>query len=162
MKNYIVLGAAMCIALGMTSCKSSESAYKKAYEKARAQQAQVVTPAAEQVQTVVTQPQQVTPVQTVTTAPVVSNANTRSENLTVVSGSGLRAYSVVVGAFSIKANAENLQQKLLNAGYQAQIAINPDRGLYRVIASTFDDLGSAVQSRDGLRSTYPDAWLLRK
>lgn len=162
MKNYIVLGAAMCIALGMTSCKSSESAYKKAYEKARAQQTQVVTPAAEQVQTVVTQPQQVTPVQTVTTAPVVSNANTRSENLTVVSGSGLRAYSVVVGAFSIKANAENLQQKLLNAGYQAQIAINPDRGLYRVIASTFDDLGSAVQSRDGLRSTYPDAWLLRK
>lgn len=163
MKNYIVLGAAMCITLGMTSCKSSESAYKKAYEKARAQQTQVVTPAAETVQTTVTAPtQQVTPVQTVTTAPVVSNANTRSENLTIVSGTGLKAYSVVVGAFSIKANAENLQQKLINAGYQAQIAINPDRGLYRVIASTFDDLGSAVQSRDGLRSSYPDAWLLRK
>lgn len=160
MKNYIVLGAAVCLALGMTSCKSSESAYKKAYEKARAQQTTQVATAQQSTETVA-QPQQVTPVQTVTTAPVVSNESTRSENLTLVSGAGLRAYSVVVGSFSIKTNAENLQQKLVNAGYQAQIALNP-QGMYRVIASTYDDMGSAVQSRNVLRAQYPDAWLLRK
>ncbi len=160
MKNYIVLGAAMCLALAMTSCKSSESAYRKAYEKARAQQ--VTTPVEQETPTqVVNQPQQVTPVQTVTTAPVVSNENARSESLTLVSGAGLKAYSVVVGSFSIPTNAENLQQKLINAGYQAQIALNP-QGMYRVIASSYDDMSSAVQSRNVLRSQYPDAWLLRK
>ena len=35
MKKYIVLCAGFCFAVAMTSCKSSESAYKKAYEKAK-------------------------------------------------------------------------------------------------------------------------------
>ena len=157
MRNYIILGAAVCVAVSMVSCKSSESAYKKAYEKAKAQQTTVVQtqPA------VVAQPTTVTPVQTVTTAPVATNENTRTENLTLVSGAGLKAYSVVVGSFSIRANADNLQRTLTNNGYAAQIATNP-QGMFRVIASTFDDLGSAVQSRNNLRAQYPDAWLLRK
>ena len=139
----------------MASCKSSESAYKKAYEKAKSQQ----TATAEA--PVVTQPvTTVAPVQTVTTTPVTNEA-TRTENLTLVNGTGLKAYSVVVGSFSIKANAEALQQTLNNAGYATQLATNP-QGMFRVIASTFDDLNSAVQSRNTLRAQYPDAWLLRK
>ena len=155
MKRLFFLGSALVMVLAMTSCKSSESAYKKAYEKAKAQQAVEQTQPA-----VVTQPTTVAPVQTVTTAPVATE-NTRSENLTLVSGAGLKAYSVVVGSFSIRANADNLQRTLTNNGYAAQIATNP-QGMFRVIASTFDDLGSAVQSRNTLRSQYPDAWLLRK
>ena len=38
MKKYFVICAAFCAALAMTGCKSSESAYKKAYEKAKAQE----------------------------------------------------------------------------------------------------------------------------
>ena len=158
MKNYFVMGAAVCVALSMVSCKSSESAYKKAYEKSQQNQ-----PSTTQVvqQPVVQQPTTVAPVQTVTTTPVQTNENTRSENLTLVSGAGLKSFSVVVGSFSIKANAEYLQKKLNGAGYAAQIAMNP-QGMYRVIASTFDDLNGAVQSRNTLRAQYPDAWLLRK
>ena len=158
MKNYFVMGAAVCVALSMVSCKSSESAYKKAYEKSQLNQ-----PSTTQVvqQPVVQQPTTVAPVQTVTTAPAATNENTRSENLTLVSGGGLKGFSVVVGSFSIKSNAENLQKKLNSSGYAAQIAMNP-QGMYRVIASTFDDLNSAVQSRNTLRAQYPDAWLLRK
>ena len=37
MKKYMVLCAGLAVALAFTSCKSSESAYKKAYEKAKAQ-----------------------------------------------------------------------------------------------------------------------------
>ena len=158
MKNYFVMGAAVCVALSMVSCKSSESAYKKAYEKSQQNQhstTQVVQ------QPVVQQPTTVAPVQTVTTTPSRTNENTRSENLTLVSGAGLKSFSVVVGSFSIKANAENLQKKLNGAGYAAQVAMNP-QGMYRVIASTFDDLNVAVQSRNTLRAQYPDAWLLRK
>ena len=35
MKKLAVLGMGVCIALAFSSCKSSESAYKKAYEKAK-------------------------------------------------------------------------------------------------------------------------------
>ncbi len=157
MKNYFVLGAAVCVAMSMVSCKSSESAYKKAYEKAKQQQTTTEAP----VQTAVVAPTTtVAPVQTVTTTPV-TNESTRTENLTLVSGAGLKAFSVVVGSFSIKANAEALQKKLNGEGYAAQLAMNP-QGMYRVIASTFDDLNSAVQSRNTLRAQYTDAWLLRK
>ena len=158
MRNYLVLGAAVCVAVSMVSCKSSESAYKKAYEKAKQQRATVEAPV--QNTTVTAPATTVTPVQTVTTTPV-TNESTRTENLTLVSGSGLKSFSVVVGAFSVKANAENLQSKLNSQGYAAQIAINP-QGLFRVIASTFDDLNSAVQSRNTLRTQFPDAWLLRR
>ena len=156
MKNYFVLGAAVCVAVSMVSCKSSESAYKKAYEKAKQQQTTTEAPVQS---TVVAPATTVAPVQTVTTTPVV-NESTRTETLTLVSGTGIKAFSVVVGSFGIKANAENLQSKLNSQGYAAQLATNP-QGMYRVIASTFDDLNSAVQSRNALRAQFPDAWLLR-
>ena len=38
MKKLAVLGMGVCIALAFSSCKSSESAYKKAYEKAKQQE----------------------------------------------------------------------------------------------------------------------------
>ena len=161
----MVLGAAMCVALSFTGCKSSESAYKKAYEKAKAQEqtstdnddsnkqeAPVVAP----VETVQ---------QPVNQAPVVDNYDNEPvhrENVSVVNGAGLKAYSVVVGSFGVKANAEGLQQRLQNAGYSAQVAFNSGNNMYRVVAATFDSKASAVQSRNQLRATYADAWLLAK
>ena len=49
MKKYIVLCAGLCLAMSFTGCKSSESAYKKAYEKAQAQAAQQVEAPVQQV-----------------------------------------------------------------------------------------------------------------
>lgn len=165
MKKMMVLGAAMCVALSFTGCKSSESAYKKAYEKAKAQEqtstdnddsnkqeASVVAP----VETVQ---------QPVNQAPVVDNYDNepvRRENVSVVNGAGLKAYSVVVGSFGVKANAEGLQQRLQNAGYSAQVAFNSGNNMYRVVAATFDSKAAAVQNRNQLRATYADAWLLAK
>jgi len=163
MKKYIVLFAGLCLAVSFTSCKSSESAYKKAYEKAQAQAAQ------QQAQTA-TQPQQTeTPVVTpVVTRPAnqtqvtdnYDNVSVRQERVSVINGDGLSDFSVVVGSFSVIANAEGLQQKLRNAGYNAQIVKNEERNMYRVVAATFANKADAVRSRDNLRSTYPDAWLL--
>lgn len=155
------MSASLCLALTFTSCGSSEKAYRKAYEKAQAQAAQQQTQPYEQV----TETPVVTPVQTVpsTQTQVVDNSDrvqVRSERVSVVNGSGLQNYSVVVGSFSVIANAEGLQQRLKNAGYAAQIVKNVDRNMYRVVAATYSDKASAVQSRDQLRNTYPDAWLL--
>ena len=46
------------------------------------------------------------------------------------------------------------------AGYDAQIVKNEDRNMYRVVAATFDNKADAARSRDQLRATYADAWLL--
>ena len=94
---------------------------------------------------------------------VVDNADNvpvRQENLSVVSGNGLRNFSVVVGSFSVRANAEGLQSTLKSRGYDAQVAYNSSNQMYRVVASTFDVKTDAVRSRNELRSQYPDAWLL--
>lgn len=156
MKKYMVLCAGLCVALAFTGCKSSESAYRKAYEKAKAQE-ETNTEVVEE--TVVT-PVVTTPVTETVVADNVDNVSVRQENLTLVDGDGLRSFSVVVGSFSVKANAEGLQQTLKNAGYNARLAYNADRNMYRVVASSFDDKASAVQSRNEFRSQYPDAWLL--
>lgn len=160
MKKYMVLCAGLCVVFAFTSCKSNESAYRKMYEKAQAQeqsQAQneqydnntpVVTP-------IVEKPSNDTKV-----VDNYDNVSVREEKLTVVDGSGLKDFSVVVGSFSVKVNAEGLTQQLRSAGYSAQIAYNSQRNMYRVIASTFDNKGDAVRSRNDFRATYPDAWLL--
>lgn len=175
MKKYMVLCAGLCMAIAFTGCKSTkESAYKKAYEKAKAQevveqQPTIQQPEVVQQPVVVQQPQQevavVTPLESkpVTNTVVVDNADNvpvRQEKVSVVIGAGLKNFSVVVGSFSVQGNAEGLQQRLRDAGYDAQVVKNVDRNMFRVIATTFDDKVSAVSSRDQLRAQYPDAWLL--
>ncbi len=164
MKKFAVLGTVLCAGMVLASCGSSkESAYRKAYEKAHAQET------AEQ-QTQEQAPADVPEVTPVEQQPTVQtpatnnydNEPVRREDLSVVNGEGLNNFSVVVGSFSVRANAEGLQQQLKNAGYNAQLAYNTARNMYRVVASSFSDKASAVQSRNQLRSQYPDAWLLAK
>ena len=161
----MVFCAGLSLALLFASCgKSSESAYKKAYEKAKSQEAaQHVT------ETPVEAPVTVAPV---TTRPAtqtrvvdnVDNISVRQEKVTLVSGAGLKSFSVVVGSFGLLANAEGLVQQLRDGGYNAQIVKNESNSMYRVVATTFDNKVDAVNSRDQIRgSKYNpkgDAWLL--
>ncbi len=159
------MGVALLGALAFASCKSSkESRYRRAFEKADPQvtTTTVVTPVNPQDSTAA--PVAVTPVTPVTPVAVATPAgNTRvvAEDVTLVSGSGLKAYSVVVGSFAVEANAVVLQNKLIGEGYQAQVAKSPSN-MFRVIISTHDDKTSAAQSRDAVVATYEGAWLLYK
>ena len=143
MKKLVVLGMGLCLALAFTSCKSSESAYKKAYEKAKQQElaeAQVAeeAPAAA--------PVVAAPVATAPTAPVAVGT-VREEKVQLVSGDGLKA-------------------KLDNDGYNAKVVYNAERNMYRVIVSSFDDRVQAAQARDSFKAKYPNnaefqkSWLL--
>ena len=162
MKKYIVLCAGLCLALGMTSCGTKESAYKKAYEKAKQYDTQTAQQAAQPVETstAVVAPVQTRPANSARVTDNADNVSVRQERVSMVSGNGLKAYSVIVGSFGLVSNAEGLQQRLRDAGYQAQIVKNEDRNMYRVVAATFDNKADAARSRDQLRATYPDAWLL--
>ena len=162
MKKYTVLCAGLCLALGMTSCGTKESAYKKAYEKAKQYDTQTAQQAAQPVETstAVVAPVQTKAANDTRVTDNADNVSVRQERVSMVSGNGLKAFSVVVGSFGLVSNAEGLQQRLRDAGYQAQIVKNEDRNMYRVVAATFDNKADAARSRDQLRATYADAWLL--
>ena len=104
MKKTMVLCISLCTALAFTSCKSSESAYKKAYDKAKAQEA---TQQSEPMTTspVVTPLEQKSATET-TVMDNVDNAVVRQENFSVVNGPEVKNFGVVVGSFSLKANVE--------------------------------------------------------
>lgn len=151
MKKIILSCLAVAATFVMFSCKSTESNYRAAYEKAKAQEA-----VAQQT----SEPVSVQPVVTTQTPVNVDNSNVRSERLNVMNGGTLKAFNVVCGSFKSLDNANNLRNTLVNAGYSAQVAQNPETGMYRVIASSFENRADAEASRDKLRATYKDAWLL--
>lgn len=162
MKKLLVLGMGLCVVFAFTSCKSSESAYKKAYEKAKQQ---------ELAEPQVAEPVDVTPevAAPVETPRRTSTAPVRQEKVTVVSGvDGLKPYSVVCGSFGLKANAEGLKDWLDGQGYSAVIAFNADRAMYRVIVNTFDDRADAVDAREAFKNKYPnrkdfqESWILNR
>ena len=147
--------------MAFTSCKSSESAYKKAYEKAKQYDTATQQATAQTTEdAAVVAPVEAKPADEARVVDNLDNISVRQESVSLISGSGLKEFSVIVGSFGLISNAEGLQQRLKAAGYDAQIVKNEDKNMYRVVATTFADKGSAVSSRDQLRETYPDAWLL--
>ena len=171
MKKVLFLGMGLCLALSFTSCKSSESAYKKAYEKAK-QNELAETATNTQVQTaVVEETPVVQPVTVVEPAPApapVTNTTFREEKVELVSGDGLKAFSVVCGSFGIKANADGLKTFLDNAGYNAKVVYNAEKNMYRVVSESFDTKEEAARARDVFKAKYSHradfqaSWLLCK
>lgn len=159
MKKYAIVCAGLCLAMAFTSCGSSEKAYRKMYEKAQAadaaQKSEQPTEEVAVVTSVVEKPASETVV-----VDNSDNVPVRQGKYSVVSGAGLKAFSVVVGSYSVQANAEGMQGQLKNKGYAAQVAYDDSTRMYRVVISTFDTKNEAVQSRNQVRSEYPDAWLL--
>ena len=160
MKKLVVLGMGLCMALAFTSCKSSESAYKKAYEKAK-QQEMAEAPVAEET---VAAPVVAAPVAVAPAAPV-EVGTVREEKVQLVSGNGLKAFSVVCGSFGVKANADGLKSRLEADGYNALVVSN-GQGMYRVIVASYDDRVQAAQARDNFKAKYSNnaefqkSWLL--
>lgn len=158
MKKSVLFGL-LSVLLVMASCKTKESAYKQAYEKAKAQ---------ESAQVQVNAPMQVTPV---ATTPVKSNdydsAPVRQEQVSAVSVSGtLKPYSVVCGSFSLQANAQGLKEFLIAEGYQAGIVKNMQKNMFRVIIGSYDTKAEAAQAREAFKEKYPSrtdfqgSWIL--
>ena len=163
MKKYTLICIGLCAAMAFTSCKSSESAYKKAYEKAKqydTQTAQQEAAQAAAAQEAVVAPVEAKPATQAQVVDNLDNISVRQESVQLIHGNGLNAFSVVVGSFGLLSNAESLYQRLKDAGYDAQVVKNEEKNMYRVVASSFAEKSAAVSSRDQLRNTYPDAWLL--
>ena len=162
MKKLFVLGMGLCVALAFTSCKSSESAYKKAYEKAKQQELAEATVAEE---APAAAPVVAAPVATAPATPVAVGT-VREERVQLVSGQGLKAYSVVCGSFSLQANAQNLKEYLVSEGYAAGIVKNVEKNMFRVIIGSYDTKAEAARAREAFKAKYPSradfqgSWIL--
>lgn len=173
MKKIMVLSAAVCVAMAFTSCKSSESAYRKAYDKAASREAAYNEANNTDQTSSENDAPVVAPVEERAvgqTAVVDNNDNiaVRHEDVNYESGAELKAYNVVVGSYTIRANAEDLLSRLQRSGYQASIASADINGttFYRVISATADTKSEAARSRDAIRGTQfnamSDAWILAR
>lgn len=162
MKKYTMLCVALCGAMVFTGCKSSESAYKQAYLKAKQQDEMQ-----QQQQTPVEEANVVTPMveKVATNTQVVDNADNivvKQEAVSMVNGSGLKTFSVVIGSFLSKANAETQMDLLKKDGYEALVVKSEADGKtwYRVVATTFESKTDAAASKNALSAKFPGAWLL--
>lgn len=166
MKKVVYLGLGLCIALSFASCKSGESAYKKAYEKAK--QMELAESQQEPVTDVVevVEKQETVPATPVKPAEKVAAPVEKQEKVEVVGNGTLKKYSVVCGSFGLKTNAESLRDYLIGEGYNALVVFNPSIAMYRVITSSFDTREEAVAARENLKARYPNrddfkgSWLL--
>lgn len=154
MNKIWLFGAAMCLVLGMGSCKPKQSAYKAAYEKAKEKEVEEMI----EVEDVEEEP-------VVVAKPKTSNATVQKEKVTPVFGEELKQFSVVVGSFMNKTNALSLKQRMEDAGYNVVIAQN-EKGMYRVIVATFDNKADAAEARDQIKRkfspNFQDAWILER
>jgi len=150
--NVYLLGSlALAILLSFSACKPKESAYKAAYEAAKAKETTDNTVA------------ETTPV-TKPAYDLSSNATVQKEKVTVIGGgSGIQQFNVVIGSFLNKTNADSLKERMANQGFKSLLAQN-ERGMYRVIVASFGDKASAVAERDRIKNKYypdfQDAWIL--
>ncbi|GHV57616.1 cell division protein [Bacteroidia bacterium] len=156
MKSTGYLVGLMCmLAIAFSGCKPKQSAYQKVYEAAQSR------PTVYQAQTAPVAPSY-TPAPAVQTAP--ANTTFQTEKVTAVDGRGIKQYSVVIGSFLNKTNAESLKTRMQNQGYTPVLAQN-EKGMYRVIVATFDTKSDAYVQRDAIKERYPefsDAWLLER
>lgn len=139
----------------LSACKSSQNAYKQAYEKAVA---------GDEPKTNVEEPVAQNDTQDPDDA---SNVSVREEKVTVVSGDKeIKTYGIVCGSFSLKANADALRERLIKDGYQAVVVVNEAGKTYRVVCASFDTKEEATAERNKFKARYPDnqdfqgAWIL--
>ena len=155
MKKSVLFGL-LSVLLVFASCKTKESAYKQAYEKAKAQ---------ETTQVQVNAPMQVTPIEATPAEENYDAAPVRQEQVVSVSGD-LKDYSVVCGSFSLQANAQNLREYLVNEGYAAGIVKNVQKNMFRVIIGSYDTKAEAARAREAFKTKYPSradfqgSWIL--
>lgn len=159
-KKYLIL---CCGLFMLTGCKTTESAYRLAYEKAVSSSGTAVqeTPAAAPASDPV-------PATTVTETPV-EEVSVRSEYVKTVTGTDdLNHFNVVCGSFGLKTNADALCSTLSEQGYAARVVYSESAKSYRVVCATADTKAAAVEAMNAFKKRYANnqdfqkSWILYK
>jgi cell division protein FtsN len=89
---------------------------------------------------------------------------TRNENFSLADGETNTGalkykYHVVVGSFGKQSNAKGLQTTLNSEGNNAVIVVN-EKGMFRVLISSYNDYKQAHVRIKEISNRFPDAWVL--
>lgn len=90
-----------------------------------------------------------------------NNYDVREETFSMISISDatkLKAYSIVIGSFSVEENAKKLKKNLY-PDYDPIIVIN-EKGMFRVIAASFGTYDAAKEAMVKFQGSFHDAWIL--
>lgn len=150
-KTWTILIVCAVILAGATSCKSKQKAVAITGAQIEAKQPAATAKPTTPVKTNVAE---ATPVEEVT----------RNEKFSIPEGEASNAafnskYHVVVGSFSIRQNAKNLQATLIKEGNNAMMVIN-EKQMYRVIIASFNEYYQAKNRINEISNRFPDAWVL--
>ena len=76
--------------------------------------------------------------------------------------SSLPTYNLVIGSFSIGANAQYLSQSMKDRGYSTKVFFEPTTSppMYRVIAASAYTESDIMYWANKLKSDYPGSWIL--
>ena len=76
--------------------------------------------------------------------------------------SSLPTYNLVIGSFSIGANALSLSQSMKDRGYSTKIYFEPTTSppMYRVIVASSYTYSDIMYYANNLKSDYPGSWIL--
>ncbi len=129
----------MVVALAVTSCKTSEDNYRRAYEKTiAARQADEADN-----ESIYGSDRRMLP----TTAVIAGN-----DTVPVMS-----AYNVVAGQFKQQFNAFSLRDRLIDAGYKDAFVVETAEPYYYIIVQTSGDVRSASDALEKLKQKPPVA-----
>ncbi|MCL1938087.1 MAG: SPOR domain-containing protein [Candidatus Azobacteroides sp.] len=175
---FIVLFA-FAFLFSFNACKPKESAYRSVYERAKsAQREKEQQKDRDKLFASIEQSQQTGSPSFASSSSSSSMGSSSSssmanipgtsfqrERITALDGSGVKPYSVVIGSFVNKTNAESLKDRMRARGYNTFLVKN-EKGMYRVIAASFDSRSEAIQLRERIKDKYDsefaDAWLLER
>jgi cell division protein FtsN len=158
-KKILLFCTAICCVVVLDACKSKSSAYKSAYEEAKATRSSAYE---------ATEEFEDEDEEEVATSEEVSYESVKPEKVRAASGedvSSLKRYSVVIGSFKNRTNAYNMKERMIAEGYRPIVAEN-EFGYLRVIITSFDSKADAARSRDSIKQkfkpNFQDAWLLER
>lgn len=165
-KPLTALLACALLALGSCKVQNAPGAYIPAEGDKPAKEALAQKPKKEEPKPAETpQPAETavaeTPVAAETPAVEAEKEVTRTEAFSVIEGesdTNLKTYHVVIGSFKSQENAKRLQARM-RPDYKPVIVIN-ERGMYRVLLTSYDDYASAKQKIADIRPQFADAWVL--
>lgn len=149
MRNLILILAA---AMLMAACKTSETAYRAAYEKAvagRTDESAIDSTIYGNVRRQMTA--------RTATLPGGGSIEIRTQHIRATAGAGatadsIRAYSLVAGGFKQLFNARSLRQRLIDAGYPNTFIAETSEPYYYVITGSYTDLKQATDAAEAFDS----------
>jgi cell division protein FtsN len=149
-----LLSLVLAVLCSLHACKPKESAYASVYAAAKPKSMVDNEKSKE-----------VAPGESYWPSVSVADSNPfQRERINAVDGT-IKLYSVIIGSFVNKTNAESLKDRMILKGYNAFLAKN-EKGMYRVVAATFDTRTDAITACEKIKEKYAsdfsDAWLLEK